>query len=275
MFQYAAGLALAERTGAELWLDTSAFKEYTTWPYQLDRLRVPQERVRMGVGSAALRRKGRRFYDRWLRMRGRLFQEATFHLDDRFFNLSPPIEIAGYYQSFRYFEGHETSLREHFQLASPLGAAGARVLDLIAGTTCPVSVHVRRGDYLTGNARSVYVELGSSYYGAAMEAVRCRVAPLDPTFFVFSDDPDHARERFAGPGVVVVQGDSSRPFDDLHLMSRCSHHILANSTFSWWGAWLGAGSRSHTIAPASWFADPALAGEFRAEDLFPPPWSTL
>jgi hypothetical protein len=104
-----------------------------------------------------------------------------------------------------------------------------------------------------------------------VEAIRRRVQ--DPCFFVFSDDPRWARGNLAvdGPVTFVDHNGPEQHYEDLRLMSRCRHHVIANSTFSWWGAWLGAHPDQMVIAPKRWFA----SGTRQTQDLYPPRWLTM
>jgi hypothetical protein len=110
--------------------------------------------------------------------------------------------------------------------------------------------------------------LGLDYYRRAVDVIlqQCRGAH----FFVFSDDPDWARANVEVPAPLhFVTHNSARPdFEDLRLMSLCRHHIIANSSFSWWGAWLNGGSGKVVVAPTQWFIDPRID----TRDLIPPGW---
>lgn len=277
MFQYAAGFSLASRKGAALCLDLSGYHSYATWPYLLNRLRVPQDLVassrRERAGSSFAARAVRRLRARGSAAKG-TYREPHFHVDESFFDLEPPVTIEGYFQSPRYFAGFEQELRVRFQLAEPLGPDAAEYAERIREARCPVSVHVRRGDYLSGAAAGVYAQLGPAYYDAAIDAIRQISAPARPTFFVFSDEPELIAPQFTGVDAQIVATDPERPYDDMHLMARCRHHIIANSTFGWWGAWLDSSASSTVIAPSRWFSN-EKAAEFRAADVYPSSWRVI
>ena len=135
-----------------------------------------------------------------------------------------------------------------------------------------VSLHVRRGDYASD---PVFLAMHGlcplDYYERAVKHVSERVS--DPVFFLFSDDPDWVRANLNVHGTVEVvdQNGPDAGSEDLRLMSRCRHHIVANSTFSWWGAWLNGGAPKIVVAPQRWFADESM----NAVDLIPEAWVKL
>jgi len=113
-----------------------------------------------------------------------------------------------------------------------------------------VAVHVRRGDYAGSSLLDV---CGVDYYMEAMR--RLRETLPNPRFYIFSDDPAWCASHFAGDDVVVTSGGASRqsPLVDLHLMSLAQHHVIANSSYSWWAAWLGKKSGQRVLMPHEWF----------------------
>jgi hypothetical protein len=182
-------------------------------------------------------------------------------------------ELRGYFQSERYFANCKGEVRHYFTPHHALAQLLERQFgDLLAAGTC--SVHVRRTDYIGDPAWS---ELAASdYYERAMSQF-----DSDTTFVIFSDDIEWCKQRFRDRSVVFVEALSA--VEDLFLMARCKGHIIANSTFSWWGAWLDPNPNKKVIAPLRWFggrhADQAipyrpnrLDGYYDASDLVPPAW---
>jgi hypothetical protein len=134
-----------------------------------------------------------------------------------------------------------------------------------------VSVHVRRGDYVSDPATNQSLGTCSAeYYRGAARLIASQVS--SPRFFVFSDEPDWARANLEleGPAVFVTHNDPERGYEDMRLMAFCRHHIVANSSFSWWGAWL-SNSGGIVVAPKRWFK----ANEWDARDLVPERWVRL
>ncbi|MGA0174398.1 MAG: alpha-1,2-fucosyltransferase, partial [Phycisphaerales bacterium] len=127
-----------------------------------------------------------------------------------------------------------------------------------------VGVHVRRGDYLKRRIVDSVVHLSPSWYSAAAERLTERHGELE--FVVVSDDPAWCREslRLPGPMAIASLDHPKDPLEDLALLSRCDHHILANSTFSWWGARLAAAG-GDVVAPTCWWIDPPIGREVLAE----------
>jgi hypothetical protein len=139
-----------------------------------------------------------------------------------------------------------------------------------------VSLHLRRGDYLTPKNRAVFNLLAPDYYSRAIALLLERVGtPI--SVFVFSDqvDPIHdggISEKVSA--VVHASPNIDRPWEDMALMALCSSNIIANSSFSWWGAWLNQNRRKIVVAPRRWFAETAPRS-FDIRDLFPPTWVSL
>jgi Glycosyl transferase family 11 len=162
------------------------------------------------------------------------------------------IYLDGYWQSPRYFEDIRDVLLKDFTLTEPLPPVITELLEQIRGTSA-VSLHVRRGDYVKNP--TVSKEFGPcslSYYERAVAAVREQIAA--PTFFIFSDDPLWVQENLhLGEKTVFIAGTGLRDVDELLLMSACQHNIIANSSFSWWGAWLNQNPAKIVIAPTPWF----------------------
>lgn len=284
MFQYAAALGLAEHLSANVQLDTSWFSAQTLRQYQLDQLQVPQAissvRAVRPVRARSLTTRA------WQRLTGTRklanngcdnggYREPHHHFDPDFFKLrGADIYIVGYFQSPRYFANCAERLRSEFQPAEPLGAhAQASAKRIAEAGRASVSLHVRRGDYL-GTPKSIHALLGDSYYRRALSLMR-RLLGTDLKVFLFSDDPDYVQSTFAElPHAHVVRTDPTRSWEDMVLMSRCHHHIIANSSYSWWGAWLNPREDKFVIAPARWFTSDALASR-NVLDIYPEDWILL
>ncbi len=160
------------------------------------------------------------------------------------------VYLLGYWQAHSIVAAVAPELRREFRLREQPGERTRLMADQIAAAPMPVSVHFRRGDYLT-----VFGEhsiLSSDYYEAAMARMRARFPNC--SFFIFSDDAAYAREWAADRAgcVVVDHNDATTAHEDLWLMSTCRHHIIANSTFSWWGAWLNPRADKCVTAPSEW-----------------------
>lgn len=179
--------------------------------------------------------------------------------------------LQGYWQSERYFSTHATKLRREFTFRPALTGRNAETARMILDGAA-VSVHVRRGDYIS-NAKtlSMHGTCSPEYYFAAIDAMLERVPQA--RLFAFSDDPQWVAEVLAPryPSLVLVDHNrGEHSYNDMHLMSLCRHHIIANSSFSWWGAWLNPNPDKMVIAPRQWFANGT-----DAKDLLPPTWERM
>lgn len=270
MFQYAAGLAVAERLGAKLVCDIRHYQ-----------LRDRGDR-RLGLAEFGIELSLTRIprYNRWQRpavalwllpdpLRGAIRIDNYEGYDPRAREAEGPVALFGHFQSWRYFEGHETSVRRAFDTRKLTTPRTADIAAEIATARNPVAVHVRRGDYTaTPEALALYETLRADYYFAAKAELETRIDA--PTYFLFSDDPEIAQAELVGwEGLRPVTGFSA--YEDMHLISSCKHFITANSTFSWWAAWLGAAPDKQVVGPKRWFG-PAYPKPVDPDDRLPPGW---
>lgn len=277
MFQYAAASSLAERIGVELRLDVGRFADSPLRRLELGEWAAP---VAIATAEEVARARrddlAHRVLRRVARLAGRLttgvYVEPSFHCDDRFFALRPPIWLRGYFQSPRYFAGREDAIRRGFTLREDLCPDGARLRAAIAAMPMPVAMHVRRGDYVSdARVRAVHRSVDEAYYRRAIEIVDALTAGT-AHYVIFSDDPAYVRARYGTlPRHSVVDGAGRRPHEDMVLMSLCRHHIIANSSFSWWGAWLNPDPGKRVIAPRAWLTRAHLVTRSLA-DLYPQGW---
>ncbi len=277
MFQYAAGRRLAAARGVELKLDGRFFQTQEKRRFQLDRLNT-QADLASESEIAAFFVKGRlgricRAVSCAVRRRPvpRVVEERHFHFDPSVLEATGETYLDGYWQSEKYFADVADSLRAEFALRTPPSEETARLAAEIADTAA-VSIHVRRGDYVHESVTNeVHGVCGIDYYAAAAEAIRAQVPA--PHFVVFSDDLAWAEENLRlGPRMTFIpRGGEDCDHEHLWLMSRCAHHIIANSSFSWWAAWLNPNPAKKIFAPRRWFA----SAPHDTRDLIPPAWQLL
>lgn len=276
MFQYACGRAAALRCRGQLLLDLSAFERYKLHRFGLDGFRIAgQIAPRRLQTSSALLASLRRFglnTDWQMTLQG---FDCIEEGDDLAFQPCmlehhAKVYLEGYWQDETYFADAADIIRGEFQL-SRLGAAPD--VRAVTDDHLPlVSLHIRRGDYVHNPiANSVHGVLGLDYYRDAVELMVQRISEHF-RIVVFSDDIEWARQNvsFEQP-VSFVSGSTSTPHEDLHLMASCDHHIIANSSFSWWGAWLNASPTKVVVTPKRWFAAPKLAHRH----IGPPSWERI
>lgn len=275
MFQAAAGLALAFRLEAKLIFDLSRLGPASARAYALEpfglraETRAAPSALRGGIARLAGKFSGDRHRPAW--WRGAIYREPHFHVDPAFFALSGEVLIAGYFQSPRYFEAIRDVIAREFA-PQKLASAAARQQAARLSSEDSVAIHIRRGDYAADpRARSVHGVLDPTYYDAAIAQIR-RAVPA-ARLFVFSDDAAAAVQAAARwPGAEAMAGQSAG--NDLFLMSQARHHILANSSFSWWSAWLDQRQGGQIIAPRAWFTQEAMRSR-DLSDLFPAHWTRL
>jgi hypothetical protein len=162
-----------------------------------------------------------------------------------------PLYLMGYWQSERYFLDQQKSIRRDFRYRQPLAGRNS-VLAAEISARPSVSVHIRRGDYLSDQIMDV---CALDYYRAAAKFLEERIGC--PAYYVFSDDTNWVLSHFDFLSCVTVI-DHNKGLDshhDMQLMNRCKHHIIANSSFSWWGAWLNPSTEKIVVAPRTWFRD--------------------
>ena len=290
LFQYALGRVLAERHGVPLVLDGSWFNT-EGWAEVSHFLKLPiQAKVvrRFSIGARALLKlTGKHYWEyRGVPVLREPADDQSF--DPRFLDAPADCVLFGYFQSPRYFASIADSFRAELNslLAQAVfGGSGQDARATVARASCPpsipqrlsqansVAVHVRRGDYLIHPAFHV---CDMAYYQESIRKMREQIPGAH--FFIFSDDPEWCRRHFTDSDTEVVDtgpvaaitgrrshgvadaatGDRrhevSNPLHDLHLMSLAGHHIIANSTYSWWAAWLGDKPGQQVIMPDRWYA---------------------
>ena len=278
MFQYAAGKALALATGSRLKLDISSFGNYALHNgYELEIFHIDAEIAKPEDISMLAGSQSR--ISQFIRRRLRLTKsshiiEAGKAIGPRFFQINNPAYLDGYWQSHEYLEPFESEISRDFTFKEALVGRNRETADHIAHSNA-VSVHIRRGDYVNNQIfAKVHGFVGIDYYSRAIHRIREEV--VSPTFFIFSDDIDWAIANLGlGEDAVFISHNTGKfSFEDMRLMSMCCHNIIANSSFSWWGAWLNNYNSKIIIAPRHWFADRSVVVDYDKvlEHLIPCSW---
>jgi hypothetical protein len=275
MFQYAAGRQLAHVRRTPLKLDLAEVNRDLHRSYRLGHLSVTattasaHELARFQASGNRWVRTLRSVSDRLLPATSHVVvKERTFRHDPGLLERSGHVYLWGYWQSEKYFQRVADVVRTEFAVNENLDAVNARLLDAIRRGNS-VSLHVRHGDYASNpEFLKVHGLCPPEYYTAALDRIGSSVQ--NPEFFVFSDEPDWARQHLeiAGPAHFIDNNGSDGDYLDLHLMSQCKHHIIANSSFSWWGAWLARNPHKSVIAPSRWFS----GADLDTSDLIPADW---
>jgi hypothetical protein len=279
MFQFAAGRALSLERGQRLCLDISGFGDYPPHQgFELHRIfecRVPnatEAEVRAVLGwqfSPSVRRIVGRPGWGWTRRPG-FVVEPSFAYWAGLNEVPLDCYLVGYWQSMKYFEKYAPVLRRDFSFLAQKGMRDSAMAQQISQSNA-VSIHLRRGDYLHDPGISAKHGVCSlDYYETALRHIADR---LDrPTFFVFSDDIEWVRKnlKIAAPCQYVDHNRGASSFVDMYLMSLCQHNIIANSSFSWWAAWLNSNVDKMVLTPKKWFLQ-----DIDTSDLIPQGWISL
>lgn len=262
MFQYAIAKAFSLETKRPFQLDISIFEWYKLHNYGLHHFKLQPQ-----------------FYkpeSKWKRKLKKIFYKVVYYNEDHHaFNFNPNLIhtqsdflfLEGYYQSQKYFLKYENEIRADFEIVSPLKP---QTIDTVAymKSVNAVSIHFRRGDYIDN---AIHETDKTAYYKEAMKHIEINVE--NPVYFLFSDDIPWVKENFTTNFETHYMdfNDASTNFEDIKLMSSCKHNIMANSSFSWWGAWLNNNPNKIVIAPKLWFNDAAV----NTSDIIPENWIQL
>ena len=173
-----------------------------------------------------------------------VFNKDVYKLKNSYLN--------GYWQSIKYFEGIENDIKKDFRFKNQLDNKNLEILNEIENSNS-ISIHIRRGDYMSPENYNMYGCIATpTYYKKAIKVIEEKVE--NPTFFVFSNDMDWVKKNIQINSRVfyidINSGNGS--YKDMQLMSNCKHNIIANSSFSWWGAWFNENKNKIVIAPKKW-----------------------
>lgn len=229
MFQYAYGRKLTLIEKKEVIFNTSFFKQNKTdtpRPFLLNKFTIDPSSQFKNINESFCKKFFKKVYSK----------------------------ITGKYdlfQSEKYFKEIKDVIRNEFTLKDPLSPTAQELKDRIVSSNNPISLHVRRGDYVSNFKTNQYHGTCTiDYYEKAVEIIKGKIQ--SPTFFIFSDDIEWVKENLKIEDAVYVSNPLLTECEELILMSTCSHHIIANSTFSWWGAWLNPNNDKIVIAPKKW-----------------------
>jgi hypothetical protein len=259
MFQYATARSLAARLRKKLALDLSSFEEPDNYrSYELDRFRIKggmlterRKRWEAKMQSpryARLRRILRKLPGGWVH---EPIVDDLHGLNERFTKITGNVRLEGFWQDERFFSDIRDDLLEEFTFKEAPDSRNREILSIIQSVNS-VCVHVRRGDYVTHLSEEFGI-CSMDYYLRAIDHIRERVDK--PSFFVFSDEPEWVASHFPrveGLSIISHNTGNNNP-EDMRLMMNCRHFIIANSSFSWWGAWLARFPKKIVIAPRVWF----------------------
>ncbi len=277
MFEYAAAKGLAAKLGTDIQMDRSWFDQIapgdTPRHYELNSFSLKQDFIDFkpffaGPGTAS---KAKAFVaPAFGRKALKLYREPHYHYASDFLGQPNNTYLDGYFQSEKYFAHIRQELLVDFKWAKPATGKNKRLLETIAKDENSVSIHVRRGDYVSNeNAADFHGLRGVDYYQAATKIIEKSVK--NPSYYVFSDDPDWCKANLKFKHNTTYVDWNKDGAEDMRLMKSCRHNVLANSSFSWWGAWLNTNEAKVVIAPKQWFNDPSI----NTSDVVPESWQRI
>jgi hypothetical protein len=275
MFQYALGRRLHHDNGCELITFFEDRYKLANRAFGLENFQTVSRRAtQKELHDIGPERRIRRRLKVMLGMRieRHVYREKVpFVFDPSAVDINESVYFIGFWQSYHYFNTIRESLIAEFALKAPTPDFDEALKQIAQSERQTVSVHIRRTDYL--NPASGFQPLALTYYHSALEWMKAKVGNFQ--LFIFSDDPEWARRELKAMGYVsasMVSGTGLSDAEELVLMSKCQHHVIANSSFSWWGAWLNTDAAKNIVAPARWNgSDTSIA----VRDLIPAEWKMI
>lgn len=283
MFQYAFGRSLSVTHNRALKFDLSiyankkakwAMRAYALNHFSLSaqpaadqELKPFQKYLRPNTGNKILRRASSIIP---AAMKSYIFEPLgknfTFNPNLLSMKLPETVYFDGFWQTEKYFMAIEDLLRRDFEFKGPPDKVNQDMIGQIAGREA-VAIHIRHGDNATKVAAKHGVLPIDYYYKAVADLVK---KLPQPHFYIFSDDPAWAKAnlKLDYPSIFVTHNGEEKHYEDLRLMAHCKHHIIGNSTFSWWGAWLGKKTGQQVYAPSRYHMDAKIP----MADLYPADW---
>lgn len=273
LFQYAAARRISYLNHIPLKVDISEFARYKLHKYSLMHFNIVEamatpEEIQAFKPRTLFSRLAFRYLSSFNILNRSYVMERHFHFDPALLKINHGVYLDGYWQSEKYFLDIEEVVRKELSVKTPPDSWNEQMMERIRNEAA-VSLHIRRADYVTNShTLTVHGCCSLDYYHHAVNLVAEKVE--SPHFFVFSDDPAWAKSnlQLPFPATFVEHNGPDKNYEDLRLMSLCRHNILANSTFSWWGAWLNAHPDKMVIAPQKWFN----TDKMDPRDLVPQRW---
>ena len=258
LFQYATGRHLAQLNDAELFLDTSFLlssnKYAGNWNYELDAFsivsKIADEKLLHAFHGSDFS-TSERVLTRIISLgKNRKYKFDEYGFDQHVLELKGNYYLRGYFQSEKYFKNIAEIIRNDLPIKDEFIPKDQALIDKISGSKS-VSIHIRRGDYIRNlSSMDAHGLCSKDYYTKSIEFIK-RELGEDIHFYFFTDDEDWInREMRWDIDCTLISGKTT--VEDFYLMSICKHNIIANSTFSWWAAWLNANPDKKVIIPKHW-----------------------
>ena len=270
MFQFATGYSIAKKKNIELNLDLSWFNRRNLHNgFELDNVFDIYSKINFLNKPFSFKRFKLKELFIKIDRTYKTFDEPYFHYTSEIDNIPEHSFLRGYWQSEIYFKEYKNEIKNIFTFNRSLNGENNKIAQDIINNKS-VSIHIRRGDFLLKRNHKHQVDL-TKYYSEAIKIVKKNYT--SPKFYIFTDDFDWvSKNNLINSNYVFVninQGMNS--FIDMQLMSLCNINILANSSFSWWGAWLNNNNDKTIFAPKNWFSDKSI----NTDDLIPKTWNKI
>jgi hypothetical protein len=276
MFQYAFYRYLADLKSTLLYLDISDFYSYHLHNgFELDKVfsideNIADERIIKQFKSPwpILTKLENKIFSRNSKFSKNHFIENKFIIDEKIFNpMNNNFYVEGYFQNYKYVESFQSLNKDIFKFTNVVDEREREIL-----SSNSVSIHIRGGDYLSNlkDAKLFGNICNHDYYMKSIELIKAQIS--SPNFFVFTDDKEYAEYLLKDYKVTFISGNNAQnSFKDMRLMSLCKNNIIANSSFSWWGAYLNINKNKIVVAPNKWFND----SNIDQENIIPPAWKKI
>jgi len=257
MFQYAIAKSLAKKNNDTFKLDISFYPKQTLRKYELNLFNI-KENIASDHECNQLRGKEDFLFKVFKKLGfekrpNSYYKEKEIAIfDDNIFHLKGDIYLDGYWQNENYFKDIRNDILKNFTLKQDISKEAKNYLEQIKNSNS-VSLHIRRGDYVQNiDTNKTHGICDINYYKKAIKYIRDNVS--NPIFYIFSDDIKWCKENFNFLEKKIFIDKTKSALEDLELMKNCKYNIIANSTFSWWGAWLNENKEKIVIAPKTWWS---------------------
>jgi len=257
LFQYGVGRMLSNKLNTDLYIDK--YTPNNPRPFVLNVYNIDLNYISVNELNI---------------LRPKEIKEPHFNYYTKIENVKGDVYLKGYWQSYKYIDPIRDILLDELVIKNNLKRDFGIVNEIV--DTNSVSVHFRRGDYVkVAHTKKYHGVCSMEYYRNAINKIKEKVE--DPKFYVFSDDIEWVRFNWPKDAsknyVCVSNSHELRDFEDMYIMSRCKHNITANSSFSWWAAWLNRNPDKIVISPYEWFKNKDV--QDKTHDLIPPSWVRL
>jgi hypothetical protein len=277
LFQYAIARRIAYERNVPLKLDIFGFNDYKLRSYKLRFFNIEAEIASQEEISRIKKYSDNRIIEKVYQKidniipysKKRYFKEQFFPYDPRIEMITDNVYLEGYWQTEKYFKSIASIIRSEITLKEEMNGKNRDLKEKILNDKHSVSIHVRRRDYVTNNlTNQIHGCCSLTYYYKGIQKINDFLD--SPNYYVFSDDIPWTKKnlKINNPIIYVENEEPEKDCEELILMSLCRHHIIANSSFSWWGAWLGNNADKITIAPSRWVNDPSRD----MSDIIPDEW---